>query len=56
MIMSMVAPSFWHYRIAPKGAQYEISERHLQAARAHSGLYVSPADVNLMHLPFTNLL
>jgi hypothetical protein len=56
MIMSIVAPSFWNYRIAPKGAQYEISEWHLQAACAEPGLYVSPANVNLLHLPFTNLL
>jgi len=31
MIMSIVAPSSWDYRTEPKGAQYEISERHRHA-------------------------
>jgi len=32
MILLIVAPSFRDYRTEPKGAQYEISERHLCAA------------------------
>jgi len=58
MIMSIVAPSSWDYRTEPKGAQYEISERHLHAACLflRSGLHVSPAAESLLHLPFTHLL